>query len=102
LASVVLPAPFWPTIASDDPAGMVSSRRSRTGWPVAGYANVTSRKRISLRGAPATSPVPRGSAPAGAIASCRRVTAAAGAAAPSSAQDNPPKAIMLVPTAAVA
>ncbi len=28
---VVLPAPFWPTIASDAPAGMVRSNPSSTG-----------------------------------------------------------------------
>ena len=30
LASVVLPAPFWPTMASDDPAGIDRSKWSRT------------------------------------------------------------------------
>ena len=48
-ASVVLPAPFCPTMASDVPAGMVRSRRSRTGAPP-GYPNVTSRRRISRAG----------------------------------------------------
>ena len=33
LASVVLPAPFWPTIASDRPAGIVRSSPSRTSGP---------------------------------------------------------------------
>ncbi len=42
------------------------------------------------------------SAPSGSIARCRRNTAPAGAAAPSSAHDNPPNAIMLVVTAALA
>ena len=30
-AMVVLPAPFWPTMASEDPAGMVRSKCSNTG-----------------------------------------------------------------------
>ncbi len=31
LASVVLPAPFWPTMASEVPAGMVRSKSWSTG-----------------------------------------------------------------------
>ena len=32
-ASVVLPAPFWPTIASEVPAGIVRSKPSSTAAP---------------------------------------------------------------------
>ena len=63
---------------------------------------MTLRKRTSRAGMPAAGRVPRTSAPAGAIASSRRSTAATGAAAPSSAHDHPPKAIALVVMAAVA
>src|SRR5262244_1664498 len=41
LASVVLPAPFWPTIASDEPAGMLRSKPRRTGAPRVGELEVT-------------------------------------------------------------
>ena len=96
-----MPAPFWPTMASDEPAGIVRSkslehRRARA----RDRRSVTSRKRISRAG------MPRGrrdrrtaSAPAGAIAGSRRSTAATGAAAPSSAQLSPPNAIIDAPTA---
>jgi hypothetical protein len=40
-ASVVLPAPFGPTIASDEPAGISKSNPSSTFTPVVGYANET-------------------------------------------------------------
>ena len=105
-ASVVLPAPFWPTMASDEPAGIVRSKPSstRAGRAAgAGYANVTLRKRISRAGrfcAASRAPGPvrlPGPSPV-----CSRSTAPAGAAAPSSAHDNPPNAIMLVLTAALA
>jgi hypothetical protein len=101
LASVVLPAPFWPTIAIDEPAAMVRSKCSSTGWPAA-YANVTSRKRISRAGSPIADAVPDASAPADAIASSRRNTAATGADAPSSAQEKPPNASSETPIAACA
>src|SRR5207249_11687560 len=51
---------------------------------------------------PAAGRVPGTSAPAGFMDFRRRSTAPAGAAAPSRAQDNPPNAIMLVLTAALA
>src|SRR6266545_1052092 len=106
-AIVVLPAPFWPTMASDEPAGIVRSNPASTGSVEVGYANVTLRKRISRAGIPAGSRWRGASesltkAPAGSIAASRRSTAAAGAAALSSAHESPPKAIMLVLTAALA
>ena len=58
MASVVLPAPFCPTIASDEPAGMVRSKCSSTGCAAAGRRSVTSRKRISRAGMPAAGRVP--------------------------------------------
>src|SRR6266545_4455796 len=102
LANVVLPDPLRPTMASDDPAGIVRSKCSRTGRSPDGYANVTARKRISAAGSPSAGrgATGCGRAPAGAMAESSRRTAATGAAAPSSAQLSPPNAIMLVPTAA--
>ena len=104
MASVVLPAPFTPTIAIDVPAGIVRSKPSSTAGRSGRYANVTSRKRISRAGMPrrrdrrcgAT-----GSAPAAAIAARAGSSATTGAAAPSSAQLQPPNAIIDVPTIAV-
>src|SRR5205085_2384619 len=89
------------TIASEEPAAIERSKWSRTGDPP-GYANVTSRKRISRSGRPAADRVPDASAPAGAIAASSRRTAATGAAAPSIAQEKPPKASNDTPTAACA
>ena len=100
---MVLPAPFWPTMASDDPAGIVRSKPSSTG---------SARGRVG-EGDVATADLSRrhaGGCPACRGPATRRApspleaasTAAAGAAAPSSAHDNPPKAIMLVIKAAVA
>ena len=73
-----------------------------TGLPVPGYAKLRLRKRISPAGLPAAERVPLARAPAGAMAACRRSTAAAGAAAPSSAHDKPPNAIVPIEIAAVA
>ena len=101
LARVVLPAPFWPTMASDDPAGIVRSKPWSTGGAsVVGYPNVRSRKRISRAGSPLASRSPDVSAPAGPIAGFSLSTAATGAADPSSAQLRPPNAIIDVPIAA--
>ena len=104
MASVVLPAPFTPTIASDDPAGIVRSKRSSTGGRSGRYANVTSRKRISRAGRPvAGSGVAADRERAGRRPSrgSSRFSATTGAAAPSSAQLQPPNAIIDVPTSAV-
>jgi hypothetical protein len=64
-----------------------------------GYAKVTSRRRISRAGIAFAERSPERSAPAGRIAGSRRSTAATGAAAPSSAQLNPPNAIIDTPIA---
>ena len=87
------------------PAGIVRSKPSSTGRSLPGYANVTSRKRISRAGRPSAR---RGacretaSAPRSPMAGSRRSTAATGAEAPSSAQLMPPKAMALTPTATCA
>jgi hypothetical protein len=67
------------------------------------YANVTSRKQISRAGRPAADlgVAATGSAPASAITGSSRLSAITGAAAPSSAQLQPPNAIIDVPTSAV-
>ena len=94
---MVLPAPFWPTMASDVPAGIARSKPESTGSP-AGRVGERDVPEADLAGRHARSPGarPRTSAPAGSIAGSRRSTAATGAAAPSSAHESPPKAIMLV------
>ena len=89
----------WPASSCRRRSGRRSRATSRREWsgrslraPGAppGYANVTSRKRISRAGRPSAATAARtASAPAGAIAGSRRSTAATGAAAPSSAQLKP-------------
>ena len=85
------------------PRGIVRSRPSSTGRSSASYANVRSRTRISRAGIRRRQRVPgwaaRRSVPS---PRPRRIVAATGCAAPSSAQFRPPNAIELVPTAAVA
>src|SRR5260370_20128237 len=95
-------------MARDEPAGIERSKCCSTGAPAlggvdapAGYANVTSRRRISRAGVVPAGRSPERSAPAGRIAGSSRSTAATGAAAPSRAQLNPPDAIIDTPTALV-
>ena len=103
LASVVLPAPFWPTIASERPAGIVRSRPSSTS---------RSRRRVgeahvARSGSPLRHPRPAcvpsaSSAPAGAIASVEVEHERDRLRAPSSHQSQSANAIALAPIAACA
>ena len=61
-AIVVLPAPFCPTMASDEPAGIVRSKFSSTAFPLGVYAKVTSRRRISRAGLASATRLPDWSA----------------------------------------
>ena len=103
MASVVLPAPFWPTMASDDAGrdGEVEAvEHRRPGRRRVGEGHVAE---ADLRRRAARRPGARAEgqrAPAGAMAGFSRSAAATGAAAPSSAQLRPPNAISDAPTAA--
>src|SRR5262245_2529123 len=85
-------------MAMDDPAGIVRLKPLSTA-AAPGYANVTSRNRIEVRGRSFEWRLPDVNAPVALITLSSRNTAATGAAAPSSAQLRPPNAMRAVPIA---
>src|SRR5579883_289874 len=101
-ANVVFPAPFCPTTAREVPAGITRLNPSSTHASVLGYENLRSLKQISRAGMPTAGSFRSGKAPAVSIGFFNRATAPTGADALSSAQDKPPKPIMLVAAAALA
>ena len=100
LASVVLPAPFWPTIAIDVPAGIVRSKPSSTGARAVGVGERHVAEPDLLRARRAGDDRARRRARRRSTAASSRASATTGAAAPSSAQFKPPNAIDETPIAA--